>query len=94
MGAEEFDRWCRYFQEEPWGVTRDNFHAALIASTIANVHRGKKSRAFRVSDFMLLGESARAGKAKAGAAALAAFFRAAASDKQKRKGKGKKHGVK
>lgn len=42
-----------YYALEPFGAERDNLHAALIASTIANVHRGKNQKAFKAEDFML-----------------------------------------
>jgi hypothetical protein len=42
------------YQREPWGTWRDNVHAAMIASTVANAFRGEKSRAYSPDDFMLL----------------------------------------
>ena len=38
----------------PFGNDRDNIHTGLIASTIANVNRGKNQPAFNAQDFMLM----------------------------------------
>lgn len=34
MPASEFVAWCRYYDQEPFGVERDNLHAALICTTL------------------------------------------------------------
>lgn len=34
MPASEFAEWCRYYDQEPFGVERDNLHAALICTTL------------------------------------------------------------
>lgn len=39
---------------EPWGQWRDNAHAAVVASVIANAHRKKGTKAFDWQDFMLV----------------------------------------
>jgi len=42
-----------YYALEPFGSARDNLHAAQIAAIIANVNRNpKKTKPFKVSDFM------------------------------------------
>ncbi len=41
-----------YFRLEPWDEQRADLRAAIIASTIANVHRPKDRRPFRPKDFM------------------------------------------
>jgi hypothetical protein len=38
---------------EPFGADRDNLHAGIIATTLANIHRGKGVPAYKVDDFML-----------------------------------------
>lgn len=38
--------------EGPIGAPRGDFNAATIASTIANVFRGKKSKAAKIKDFL------------------------------------------
>ena len=40
-------------QIDPWGEERADLRAAMIASTIANVHRDPKKKAFTFGDFML-----------------------------------------
>jgi hypothetical protein len=54
LSARELDEWLIFWQLEPWGPIRDNMHAGLIASTIANVNRRKGSAPIRFSEFMLL----------------------------------------
>lgn len=39
-----------YYSLEPFGQERDNFHAGVVASTMANVH---SKRRFKPDDFML-----------------------------------------
>lgn len=51
MSAREFTWWLALHQKQPRGVERDNFHAALIASIIANTH-APKGKTFSVQDFM------------------------------------------
>jgi hypothetical protein len=47
-----FCEWTEYFQLDPFGGERGDVQAAIVASTIANVNRGKNSRALKVKDFM------------------------------------------
>jgi hypothetical protein len=49
MGASELREWMAFYQMEPWGPGRDNIHAGIIASVIANVFGGKA----KWQDFML-----------------------------------------
>lgn len=60
MGAAELDDWLRYWQAEPWGATRDNLHAAMIASTLANLMGGRNSKRATIDDFMLRPKTERA----------------------------------
>jgi hypothetical protein len=80
MSARELDDWAAYWQVEPWGPFRDNLHAGLIASVIANVYRRKGSRAFTWVDFLLQERDPEAEKAKA--ANIVSFFRRAAKPKK------------
>lgn len=41
MPSSEFTRWQRYFVQEPFGVVRDNMHAALVAREIRRVMTGQ-----------------------------------------------------
>ena len=47
----EIQEWGAYFSIEPFGQDRDNLHAAIVASVIANVFGGKGKKA-QPSDFM------------------------------------------
>lgn len=58
MSSAEFTEWMAYYQLEPFGQERDNWHAAVIASTMANVMR-TKGRGVDVDDFMLKTKPAR-----------------------------------
>lgn len=40
------------WQIEPWGDYRTELAAAIVASTIANVHRAKDAKPFSPADFM------------------------------------------
>ncbi len=53
LSAEELRDWMAFDALEPIGHRRDDLNAGLIASTIANVNRGRGSRVFRPADFMI-----------------------------------------
>ena len=78
----ELVEWMEEYRRDPWGTWRDNSHAALIASVVANAFRGKDARAFTVDDFMLLDpETAakqKAERAARGSLALVAALNAVA----------------
>lgn len=46
--------WNQYWRQEPWGAMRDNIHAGLIASTIANANRKKNAKPFSYQDFLII----------------------------------------
>jgi len=48
----EFKEWLAYMRINPFGEERADLRAGIVASTIANVNRGKGQRAFNPSDFM------------------------------------------
>lgn len=50
MEYAEFLSWQAYYNVEPFGAGRDNFHAGIIASTIANCHSKKT---WSADDFMI-----------------------------------------
>jgi hypothetical protein len=72
MGTREFNRWFRYWLEEPWGSYRDNLHTGILASILTNVHRRKGSRRASVDDFMLMSKETRKSKDTRG---MLDFFR-------------------
>jgi hypothetical protein len=54
MGVGELERWKAFEREEPFLPFRTDLAAGIVASTIANVHRGKHSPTFDALDFMPL----------------------------------------
>lgn len=54
MPVSEFKYWMAYDNLYPFGDDRNNIHAGLIASTIANVNRGKNQAPSTAQDFMLM----------------------------------------
>ncbi len=43
--------WIAYYELDPWGGPRGDLQAGIIASTMANIHRGRKAP-LRPRDFM------------------------------------------
>ena len=43
--------WMAYYRLDPWGQERSDLRAGIVASTIANVYRGKR-RPLQPKDFM------------------------------------------
>jgi len=52
MPERELSEWMAFAHLEPFGEARADLRAGIIASTIANVHRGKRSKAFKPEDFV------------------------------------------
>lgn len=52
MPARQLNRWLAYYSLEPFGAVRGDIQAGVIASTVANVHRGKTQTAFTPNDFL------------------------------------------
>jgi hypothetical protein len=50
MGSAELSDWQSYYQIEPFGAWRDNYHSSQVAALIYNVNRGKQ-QAVKTSDF-------------------------------------------
>ena len=50
--AQEFGLWQAAYEAEPWGPFRTELAAGVVASTIANVNRGRDSEPFTPLDFM------------------------------------------
>lgn len=64
MSAAEFTKWQAYWQLEPWGAWRDNWHSAIISALIYNTNRGKQP-SVKASEFMYRDiDTDRAGMAK------------------------------
>jgi hypothetical protein len=52
IDSSEFAEWVAFNGLEPFGESRGDLRSAIVACTIANAHRGKRRRAFKVDDFM------------------------------------------
>ena len=52
MSGREFVYWMAYYNLEPFDEVRADLRAGIIASTIANVNRGKGRAAFKPDQFM------------------------------------------
>lgn len=62
MGGAELVEWVAYYELEPFGARRDNWHAGIIAALLANIHRAKGAKAVSPSDFLLEDPGERAKK--------------------------------
>ena len=54
IDSRELSEWIAYDKTEPIGDVRNDLGAGIISATIANCHRGKKSKAYTPLDFMPL----------------------------------------
>lgn len=52
ISADELRDWAAYYQLDPFGARRGDLQAALVASTLANIH-AKKGYRFTLADFVL-----------------------------------------
>lgn len=53
IDSAELSEWEAYYNLEPWGQPKEDIRAGIVASTIANVNRGKETKAFTYNDFIL-----------------------------------------
>ena len=54
IDSRELAEWMAYYRTEPFGGCRGDLQAGVIASTIANVNKAKRGKAFSPGDFMPL----------------------------------------
>jgi hypothetical protein len=52
IGQDELFEWQAYYRIEPFGEWREDLRCGIVASTVANAFRGKKSKTFKPDDFM------------------------------------------
>lgn len=52
--GEEMGIWQAEYERQPWGEIRIDLAGGVVASVLANVHRGKDSQPYKPSDFMPL----------------------------------------
>jgi hypothetical protein len=71
---------------EPFGQDADWLGSAIVASTVANVNRGKGKKAFEVDDFMPRFEPTKKEQTTDEMIQMAAMFTAAAGGKDLRDG--------
>jgi len=53
MSARDFNEWAIFYEIDPFGEQRGDIQAGIIASTAANLQRGKNTKPFTPTDFML-----------------------------------------
>jgi hypothetical protein len=53
MSSRELTEWMAFDLVEPIGGKRGDIQAAVVASTIANVNRGRSTRPYEVQDFII-----------------------------------------
>ena len=52
LTTDQFDDWVVFYRRHPFGPATENWRAGLVASTIYNVNRGKRSKALGPLDFV------------------------------------------
>lgn len=52
ISSRELSEWQAYYTLEPFGEWAADVRAGVVASTVANVNRGKNSKPFKPGDFM------------------------------------------
>lgn len=52
LDSRQISEWMAYYGIEPWGYRTDWLRFGVLSSVTANVHRIKKSRAFKPEDFV------------------------------------------
>ena len=52
MSSAQFAEWMAYSRLEPWGEQRADLRAGIVASTMANVNRGKSRKPYKPHEFM------------------------------------------
>ncbi len=52
ISSKELSEWMAFAQHEPFGGDTIYIGNAIVAATVANVHRGKNQKAYDIQDFM------------------------------------------
>ena len=52
MTSAQLAEWMAFAQLEPWGEERADLRAGIVASTVANVNRGKGQKVLTPQHFM------------------------------------------
>lgn len=55
LTVRQFEEWVDYEQVEPFGAVRENYHAAIVAKTLADIAQAKRQdgKSFTLEDFLL-----------------------------------------
>lgn len=51
MSSEEFETWKAFYLVEPFGSTRDDHRAGVIAATFVNTFKKKSTKTIQPADF-------------------------------------------
>lgn len=81
LDSRELTEWMAFDALEPIGGRRGDRNAAIVAATVANCHRGRRSRPYQVEDFMPRRAAAAAADAMPMDRAFAALMRAAGGNR-------------
>lgn len=52
LSSRQWAEWQAFYQMEPFGDVKADWRAGMLASVLANVNRGKGTKAFHPEDFM------------------------------------------
>lgn len=52
IDSRELTEWMAFYSLEPWGTEAEDVRTGIIASTVANVNRDPKKKAYKIRDFM------------------------------------------
>ena len=52
IDSRDITDYIAYYQIEPFGTEQDFLQAGIVASTVANVNRGKNTQPFKPQDFV------------------------------------------
>lgn len=74
LDSRELTEWMAFWQLDPWGDSRADLRAGVIASTIANVHRGADTRPYKPMDFMPYAQRDENEEARSNVATFKAMF--------------------
>lgn len=82
IDSAELSEWIAYHRLEPFGQDRQDYPASIVASTVANVNRGKSTPLFKPSQFLPRFGGKDSGKGQSLDDMKAAFGRFAKRQKQ------------
>jgi hypothetical protein len=52
LSIDEFVQWMCFYSIEPFGEKRGDIQSAIIAQTMANIHRASDAKPYTVKDFI------------------------------------------